>query len=90
MKDPLLVNHLTVLELYFLDCTSCNRIEDELSTYIQFIREPLVEAGPQYLIIEGIVSVMNYQIIHFRQTAWMAPKDKTSHLGERYPFSNMV
>jgi hypothetical protein len=33
---------------------------------------------------------MNYQIIHFQQTAWMAPKDKMSHLGERYPFSNMV
>jgi hypothetical protein len=39
---------------------------------------------------EGVVSLMNVQIIHFLEMARITAKDKTSHLGERGTFSHVV
>ena len=45
MKDPLTVHHLTILKQNFLNCTSCNRIEDNIEEKIHIIADTFLSYG---------------------------------------------
>ncbi len=84
------IHNLLIFKLYLLDFSRSKGIINQLMTQIQVTWDPLLKTCTRGFIKEGIVSKFNEERIHFRQSLWILSKNKTSHLGERTAFCQVV
>jgi hypothetical protein len=65
VKNPPSVDNLSITKLFLFNGITRKSIVNQLATCVEAAWNPLVHAGPQYFVIELIVTVVDECTVHF-------------------------